>query len=69
MIWLPVTALSCRPPVSVPTTDRRPPGESSDQPGGRRLEAAGPGVAAGQLQCLVRPLARGLRQSTAQRVS
>ncbi len=35
---------------------RRPPGESSDQPGGRRLGSlAGPEAAAGQLQCLVRP--------------
>jgi hypothetical protein len=48
-------ALSCRPPVSVPRNDRRPPGVSATRPGGRRLEGlAHPGVAAGQLQCLVR---------------
>src|SRR5262245_42251260 len=48
-------ALSCRPPVNVPSLDRRPPGESTPEPGGRRLGSlAGPEVAAGQLQCLVR---------------
>jgi hypothetical protein len=36
-------------------TDRRPPGESTPEPGGRRLEhPAGDQAAAGQLQCLVR---------------
>src|SRR5262245_24163202 len=53
--WLTDTALSCRPPVNVARTDRRPPDESTPEPGGRRLEGlAGPGVPAGQLQCLVR---------------
>src|SRR5262245_30415011 len=47
-------ALSCRPPVNVPGIARRPPGESTPQPGGGRLEApAGRAVAARQLQGLV----------------
>src|SRR5262245_34743839 len=56
--WLTDRALSCRPPVKVPGPDRRPPDESAPEPGGRRLERlAGTRVAAGQLQCLVRPRA------------
>src|SRR5262245_49798414 len=59
------TALSCRPPVKVPSPGRRPPDESTPEPGGRQLESpAGSEVAAGQLQCLVRPRVRiGKRKS------
>ena len=50
-------ALSCRPPVIVPGSARRTPGESTPDPGGRRLEGrAGRAAAAGQLQRLVRRL-------------
>src|SRR5262245_20244327 len=58
------TALSCRPPMNVPGPDRRTPGESTPEPGGRRLGSPRtPGAAAGQLQCLVRrrPLLGGVK--------
>jgi hypothetical protein len=49
--------------LKVPGPDRRPPGESTPEPGGRRLERqAGLAVAAGQLQCLVRRPAAELEE-------
>src|SRR5262249_36252949 len=38
-------ALSCRPPLSVPRNDRRPPGDSTPAQGGRR--AGKPGKSSG----------------------
>src|SRR5262245_40140775 len=69
---LTATALSCRPQVKVPGPGRRPPGDSPPGPGGRRLgDLAGPGVAAGQLHCLVRrrqPRGLSLRRAAAARI-
>jgi hypothetical protein len=52
-------ALSCRPPVKVPRPARRAPAEATPNRAAAGWKARQSGqMAAGQLQCLVRPRAR-----------